>query len=74
MLMFFPAISYAQRMRNLTGFTKLYWLFTGSVLLGLSIWSMRSIGMLTSSLVIKSINLREFFHYAPGAHSSVARA
>lgn len=49
----FTALSHAQRMRESTGRASWYWLFSGSVTLGMAIWSMHFIGMLAFHLPIQ---------------------
>ena len=60
--MLFAGLSQVQCIRNSTSFTKLHWLFAGSVPLGIAIWSMHAISILTSYFVIKTHSRFEFFH------------
>lgn len=60
--MLFAGLSQAQSIRSSTSFTKLPWLFAGSVPLGMPIWFMHAINILASSFVIKTNSRFEFFH------------
>lgn len=46
----YAALTQAQRMRDSTGYVATLWMLTGSITLGLSIWSMHFIGMLAMHL------------------------